>query len=672
MPLEQVGYEKTPQALALEAQGHEPWLKKLGPRTFTKPLAPFHNELWGWFWDVRLKILRGETVTPEELAFLAIWFRGGGKSSNVEWACIAEGGIVGEGFVMYVCDTEKQAKKHVLSIRDRLDSPEIAHYYPGLANPKFDRHGVQVGWRQDYLATASGWGIIPVGLDQGIRGGRQRDMRFTMIVLDDIDSHEDSPAAVEKKLDLISRSILPAGTSDTLVLFPQNLIHENSVLNQILTRRSDILSERKVSGPVKAFEELELELDDSDGGRKWRIRSCKPTWPGLDIEDARKYLAKFGRAAFLAEYQHDFESNKEGRVLRNYDDRLMVITKSDFEGVYGSREVPQTWAKRVFHDWARTKTAYHANVAGKLTVANQNTKLPGKLFLFDLKSFEAGTQADDVGRWLLESISPFVPGTKQTWGELIDASVSREGLEVYLKDSLSRLIEARRDVLAHVIPPKAQEAIRLNHYNSFVGSHEQANDALAVYRRVYGLPFAPINPGQTGGLEWIDHFMFADKQTPHPFFEDEKLEDGSWRLGCPGLFIVVEDDKYPYPQVATPDALHDSDLCRYQFNHWRMRAPKLTEAGMTEYGPMKMNDDYGTALQMAMVQGPPAATPLTYQEQVIEATPKHLRPEELQKKSPYEHGLLPHQEASALLARKFAEKRITPRYQEFNEFGDPM
>ena len=107
-------FDKTSQARELEAKGFDIALRTLGPRTFTKPFSGFHRDLWQWYWGVRLKLLRGEPLTLDELAFLAIWFRGGGKSSNVEWCCILEGGLVGDGFVMYVCDTEKQAKKHVL------------------------------------------------------------------------------------------------------------------------------------------------------------------------------------------------------------------------------------------------------------------------------------------------------------------------------------------------------------------------------------------------------------------------------------------------------------------------------------------------------------------------------------------------------------------------------
>jgi hypothetical protein len=609
---------KTRYAHQLEAKGYEAWLTTLGARTFTKPLSYFHRELWNWYWDVRLKLLRGESLTPDELTFLAIWFRAAGKSSNIEWCCIAEGGLEGSGFVMYVCSTEQQAKKHVLSIRDRLDSPEIAHYYPGLANPRVDKHGQQVGWRQDYLATASGWGIVPVGLDQGIRGGRQRDMRFSMIVLDDIDSHEDTPAAVEKKLELISRSILPAGTSDTLVLFPQNLIHENSVLNQIYTRRSDVLSERRVSGPVNAFEELELELDDSADGRKWVIQSCTPTWSGLDIVDARKFLGKFGRRAFLSEYQHEFNQDREGRVLQNYNDDIHVIRRSDFARVFGAPDVPAGWYKYLAHDWSRTKSAFHANVALKVAVSSQNTPLPGRIFLYDMMSFEAGTQADDVALRVLKSLTRSaarVGRERVDWDELVKASVSRAGLEQFIADT-TQLIAARRDVLSRVIPQYVQPILSEQNFKKLRMSHE-AKTERQIYRNVYGLPFQPANPGAEGGIEWLNHYMQADSEADHPFLAGKK--------GAAGLYIIVDDDKYSFPQSATPDSLHDSDLARFQFKQWRYRAAKLTDAGQIEAAPMKANDDFGNALMMLFHDNAVQAAPLTTEERQEEKMPKSLQ-----------------------------------------------
>jgi hypothetical protein len=290
-------------------------------------------------------------------------------------------------------------------------------------------------------------------------------------------------------------------------------------------------------------------------------------------------------------------------------------------------------------------------------------------------SFEAGTQADDVGLRILESICPYVPDAgetrlkfkRQTWRQLIEASLSRAGLERYVSDT-TRLIEARRDILADVIAPLVEKVLEARNYARFRGSHDQNNDALQVYRNVYGLPFEPCNPGETGGLEWADHYMTVDAKTPHPFFKDELLEDGKYKLGCPGLFIIVKDEKYPYPQSATPDALHDSDLCRYQFSNWRMRPSKLSEAGLVEYGPMKMNDDFGQMLQMILLGNQISAAPLTYGETIELAIPPSHRYEELKKRNPNEEGLTVPDEISYMIARTEAKKKIRPQFQRFDEW----
>ncbi len=654
------------KAKDLEAKGWRTWLPTLGPRTFTRPFAPFHAEYWDWLWETRTRLLRGDKLTPEELVMLLIWFRGGGKSSHVEWGCICEGARAPRGFIGYICETEALSLGHIQSIRRRLDSPQIIEYYPGLASPKLDRHGRQVAWRQDYLYTKSGWGIIPIGLEEGVRGGKLEDVRFTTLVFDDIDNRTDSPAAREKKLKRIAFEILPAGTlsADTMVWFPQNLIDEDSCLNQILTGRVDILSERQVSGPHPAFTALELALNENAAGRKYFIANAIPTWPDVDMNAAKKFLADSGRVAFLAEYQHDFEAAREGRVLRNYSDALMVVTRSRFEQVFGVREIPDSWNKYTGHDWSRTKSAYHANVAGKLAISSQNTPLPGKLFLFDLMSFEAGTQADDVGLRILESICPQVPDQRITWRRLIEMTLSRQGLERFISDA-TRLIEARRSILADIIPPIVSPLLTLKNYHRFVGSHDQNNDALQVYRRVYGLPFNPVNPGETGGLEWADHYMAVDKNTPHPFLDDHQLSDGTWKNGCPGMFILVDDDKERYPPSATPDALHDSDLCRYQFSNWRMRPMKLTDSGAMEHGPMKMNDDFGQMLQMILLGNRISAAPMTRSEQIKVLTPPKYRREVLRENYSYEREMsVNFQEARA--------KQIlnTSGWQQFDRDGN--
>lgn len=260
-------------------------------------------------WDTRLRLLAGERLSAEELAALLVWGRGMGKSAHVEWACIAEGalgeGVTDEpGFVGYICADSDLAQGHVQSIRNRLDSPEIAEHYPGLANPRIDRHGYQTAWRQDYLATQSGWGIVPIGLKEGVRGGRLFDLRFTMFVFDDIDSLKQSAAVVEKNLKIIAHEILPAGTPQTLTLFPQNLIRDDGVLAQILSGDSDVLTDRIVIGnefdePQPAFEEVEFTPHPKKPGAQI-IKSATPVWEGFDVEAAKVFLSKSGYSAFMA------------------------------------------------------------------------------------------------------------------------------------------------------------------------------------------------------------------------------------------------------------------------------------------------------------------------------------------------------------------------------------
>jgi hypothetical protein len=643
--------KKTAQGYALEAKGYEAWLRRLGARTFTGSFSWFHHEFWTWYWPVRMKLLAGQQLDPEELVMLVMWFRGGGKSSNVEWACIAEGalgeGVTDEpGFVGYVCDTEAQAKGHIQSIRDRLDSAEIAYHYPGLSNPRIDRHGYQTAWRQDYLATQSHWGIVPIGLEEGVRGGRLFDLRFSMFVFDDVDSRKDSMAAVEKKLKIIAHEILPAGTSDTLKIFPQNLIHEDSVLNQIYTRRSDILSERRESGPVKAFDELELAPDERHPG-KYVIKSARPTWPDVDMRSARVYLADSGRAAFLAEYQHEFDADKTDRVLPHWRDDVHVITQSQFESRYGSCTIPFYWGRRWFNDWAKTNTEKHTNVAGCVSVSAQDTPLPGCVFLSDCLSFEAGTEADDVALRILKTISPVVTvGTGQkTWDEVVRDAHSRTGLSAY-SSSITEVIEMSRDARSRVIPPLVTRILEAQGLHSFRGSHEQNNNALKVYREVYGLPFRATNPGADGGVELLNHLMRVDRTRRHAFKSDALGEDGKYKLGFCRFYLVVPDSEAPVPATNNPASLHDSARARYQLGRWRNLPVRSNESGEVERGPEKRNDDFGNGLQMCVFDGLPVAVELTERQMREARLPAHLRAENIP-------SLPPDEQCRAVQARDF-------------------
>ena len=71
-----------------------------------------------------------------------------------------------------------------------------------------------------------------LGLDVGSRGSKDEERRPDLIIFDDVDEKHDTLKTVAKKIDTITTSILPAGSSDCAILFIQNIIHEGSIADQ--------------------------------------------------------------------------------------------------------------------------------------------------------------------------------------------------------------------------------------------------------------------------------------------------------------------------------------------------------------------------------------------------------------------------------------------------------
>ena len=90
----------------------EAWLRAVLPSYFDN-FAERHRAFWSWVWSIR----PGEPVDP----YLAIWPRGGGKSTGAEAAAVAVGaprfgGEPARRYVVYVRETQAQADKSVGNI----------------------------------------------------------------------------------------------------------------------------------------------------------------------------------------------------------------------------------------------------------------------------------------------------------------------------------------------------------------------------------------------------------------------------------------------------------------------------------------------------------------------------------------------------------------------------
>jgi len=564
---------KANKGWADEALGYEHWLRKFGPHTFTGTFAWFHHAFWQWYWPIALQVQDGFQPDLNDLVCLLPWSRDTGKSSHSEWSAIAEGALIRKGYVLWVSAKQEQAQEHVTSIRERIESEKIGKVYPWLGKPKVGTHGNRFGWGKEFLMTDGGWAVRPAGLDAYLRGGKVLDMRPTLIIVSDVDEIGDSPSVVQNKEQMLTRSVLPMGSASTRIIFDQNPIHANSVMNRILTRTSSALSMRRVIGlrdqPIPAFENIRIEFQQTDHGPRHIIVGGTPTWPDMDINKCQAFLDRSGYEAFMAEYQHDLEIAQEPRVLPEYDDRVLrlhVITWSQFEARYHHRRIPSDWAGSVGLDLGYT-TAHKSSWTFTAKVP-QAYELAGSIFRYRGRSF-TGLGIDEQAITVRSELWP------------------KENIDIQMM------------------------------------SHEKLGERLVLAQK-HGWHFQPCDSAKEAGVPQWRHFLRPDRSQPHPFHRDEKTLDGLWKLGRPAWFDIVEDDQFIAPR-------DDRGLKRHRDGayNWRKVPVKLTDKGYTVEQPAKLDDDENDSTRMVLSRFGPVEQPMTQAQKVQAVIPQGYHKDEL-------------------------------------------
>lgn len=285
-------------------ENYQTWLTTLLPAHFRgmDQFAGHHDEFWAWGWP----IAAGEPAEPP--AYLAIWPRGGAKSTTAEGFAVACGARKRRKFGLYVCRTQDQADSHIAAISSMILKSHIGRAYPQMANPKVSQVGTRMkqdAWNRSVLTTASGFTMQGYGLQSAFRGIRVEEYRPDLIIISDVDDVGDTPTFVNRLLAHLAGSVLGTASNDCVILFEQNLIHHNSMMNQILRRETDVLSHRYEGGPVPAVYDLEIERVDE----RWYIVAppSEPSWVGQDLIACEQKLNTFGREWFERECQHEVD-----------------------------------------------------------------------------------------------------------------------------------------------------------------------------------------------------------------------------------------------------------------------------------------------------------------------------------------------------------------------------
>lgn len=247
--------------------------------------APHHERAWAW-----IDALRPGVKPP---ALVECWARGGGKSSTVEFGVGRVSAKLSRRYALYVCGTQDKANDHVASIASLLEKLGVKR--------AVNTYGASRGWRRQQLRTSQGFNVAGFGLDTGMRGAKLDEYRPDWIILDDVDELTDSLQAIERKISIITSTILPSGSSDCAVSFVQNAIHRESVMSRMIDGRADFLRDRSPVVPVPALQEMEV----AEINGRYVITQGEPTWVGQDVETCEAQVNEWGLEAFVREAQHE-------------------------------------------------------------------------------------------------------------------------------------------------------------------------------------------------------------------------------------------------------------------------------------------------------------------------------------------------------------------------------
>lgn len=124
-------------------------------------------------------------------------------------------------FIATFSDSSAQAEQHLANLRAELDTNELLRAdFPELCKPALRADGLRVATRQDMLHQANGFVLVAKGLESGVLGLKEGNLRPELIILDDVEPGESnySEYLVRKRLRTLVDVVLPLNLAARVVL----------------------------------------------------------------------------------------------------------------------------------------------------------------------------------------------------------------------------------------------------------------------------------------------------------------------------------------------------------------------------------------------------------------------------------------------------------------------
>ena len=200
------------------------------------PTAPFQNEMF-------------ELSENEKLGnFFVVAFRGCGKSTILTtsypiWAIL---GRQEKRFVLILCQTQGQAKQHMMNLRRELENNSILKNDLGPFKEESDEWG-----SSSLVFSKLNARITAASAEQSIRGLRHNQHRPDLIICDDVEDLASTKTreSRNKTYQWLTSEVIPAGDRNTRLVIVGNLLHEDSLLMRV----KEAVEKKKIDGVFKEY-----------------------------------------------------------------------------------------------------------------------------------------------------------------------------------------------------------------------------------------------------------------------------------------------------------------------------------------------------------------------------------------------------------------------------------
>ena len=202
--------------------------------------APFHRELF-------------QLTEREDIKNLfVVAFRGSAKStifttSYPIWAILGE---QQKKFVLILCQTQAQAKQHMMNLRRELEGNALLKNDLGPFQEENNEWG-----SSSLVFSQMNARITAVSAEQSIRGLRHNQHRPDLIVGDDLEDIASTKTREgrNKTYQWLTGEVIPAGDRDTRLIVVGNLLHEDS----LMMRLKEDVENNRIDGVFKSYPLLE-------------------------------------------------------------------------------------------------------------------------------------------------------------------------------------------------------------------------------------------------------------------------------------------------------------------------------------------------------------------------------------------------------------------------------